>query len=354
MIREVCHAIGEIGEAEVQSYIYTQQEADTQRNFLVNWLRKGSMERWDMTRKIDSESPATAKGPANTLAFDGHLFSSLARHGSALIGEIKTVKQSGWAAMNRVDPFAFLYEYNTMPYSQIIAQGRNLEISTVVKDNQQLTRVSLRHPQFDWRGFVLFFDQDRRLLERQLIRYEESLPRIIQTHTFSDYTEHQDSSGETIWFPHKAVWHYYMGSLPDGTLVENTTDIVTIKEISFNVDIPDEQFTIEFPPGTKIWDGVNNLGWIDSIAERAQDDGLAGLIEAASRRTNAARQPANTDDQVIPASDVPRPLAAESPPTPITRRWPFYALLLTLAVFAVTTATWLLRKKPAQGRGVSR
>ena|GEM_PF-4426867 len=47
------------------------------------------MEKSDVVRKIDSESPDTGKSRANTLAFDGHLFRSLARNGQ--IGKIKTI-----------------------------------------------------------------------------------------------------------------------------------------------------------------------------------------------------------------------------------------------------------------------
>ncbi len=69
--------------------IYTQQEVDTRGSFPVHWLRKDPMERWDMARKIDSESPETGKTRAKTLAFDGRLFGSAARDGR--IGKIETI-----------------------------------------------------------------------------------------------------------------------------------------------------------------------------------------------------------------------------------------------------------------------
>lgn len=69
--------------------IYTQQEVDTRGSFPVHRLRKDPMERWDMARKIDSESPETGKTRAKTLAFDGRLFGSAARDGR--IGKIETI-----------------------------------------------------------------------------------------------------------------------------------------------------------------------------------------------------------------------------------------------------------------------
>jgi len=75
-----------------------------------------------------------------------------------------------------------------------------------------------------------------------------------------------------------------MGNLPDGTPVDFMADVLTIRRIDLNVDIPDDEFIIRFPPGARIWDGLAGLGYIDEPAQRTIDQSIYDLISDKNRR----------------------------------------------------------------------
>ncbi|UCG46851.1 MAG: hypothetical protein JSU94_15295 [Phycisphaerales bacterium] len=262
------------------------------------------------------------------------------------------MRDAHWDTDNKPDPSSAIFDYCNTPYSQIISKGRDLTISPTRRNGADLTQVTVKHPHWN-EASTLLFDEQMRLLERCVIKQlsTDPKPRTTEKHTFSEYQEQQLASGEKIWIPHKIEWRYYMGNLPDGTPVDFTADVLTIRRIDLNVHIPDDKFVIRFPAGTKIWDGLAGLGYIDEPAQRTIDQSISDLIgdKTADAQHSSGARPhsadANTEGRVIPASDVPRPLAADSPPTPTTRRWPFYALLLTLAVLVLSVLVRLRTKK---------
>ncbi|MHC4166440.1 MAG: peroxiredoxin family protein [Planctomycetota bacterium] len=268
LIDEVCRRLG-----KKNRYIFTEEGTKT-HDAVTRWRRKGVKERWDRFRLAAPGSDVSSEIPFNTLAFDGQIIRSMSFRDEGTAGSIDTIEGAHWHSFTRTDPYSFIYEYGGVPYSTIISRGRDFDISTVVDDGRTLTRVSVGHPDFDWRSFVLLFDQEHRLVERQNIVKlgSDPAPRLYARHVFSDYRKHEDASGETIWFPHRAVYHHYMGNLPDGTPVEYFSEATTIKNTKFNVDLSDDIFVIQFPRGAKIWDGITGFGWIYNLAERAQGE----------------------------------------------------------------------------------
>jgi len=259
-IHEVCDKHG----MDAEQYVYTKELTD-KWTCSVGWYREGSKERWDKFRKAEGQSAHLAKDPFRVMAFDGHVARELERGADQIIGSLMTFEDSHFRAAVP-DPFSFLFEYAMIPYSEILAGGTDLRISTVSREGQVFTQVSVRYEP-EKKSFVLLFDNNHRLVERQLIAHSKSVSGIIEKHTFSDYVRHTDDSGESVWFPHQAVWHHYIGPLPEDPPVEYGKKTLTIKQIKFNVDIPDEKFTIQFPPGTKIYDEISGFGWVSKDEE---------------------------------------------------------------------------------------
>lgn len=271
LIRAVCRDQGR--EKEYIRYVYTAEIA-TRQSYDAHWWREGSKERIEKSPGTADSSWGKATPPAEITVFNGEEIRRLAGdEEEGRLGAIQTPDR--WYTVNRTHPVSFLYEFQNTPYSDLIMRSEHCEISLVDRNGQPWTRVSFRHPDFyslDCCSFALLFDENDLLVERDVIRKlaQDRTPRIYEKHAFSDYRRYTDSSGERMWFPHHAVYHYYVGDLPDGTHVEYTTRDIKIRDIKFNAPIPDDKFVLEFPKGTRVYDELHQVGWIDEAAERAK------------------------------------------------------------------------------------
>src|SRR5205807_879904 len=120
------------------------------------------------------------------------------------------------------------------------------------------TQVFVDHPTFDFESFVLLFDDDHHLVERQLFAkiMPDVAPRLYEKHTFKDYESYEDASGEHIHFPRLAHYSYYMGNGEEGLPVEYMSESIRVLSIGFNVPIADSKFGLEIAKDGKVWDGV--------------------------------------------------------------------------------------------------
>jgi hypothetical protein len=254
---------------DVKPYIVDEKLAE-RLSTVSHWWRKGNKEREDIYAATDY-NPDDPANPTKQNAFDGQIVRMLGPDGDGgTAGAISTPSGiAHWNNTNRTHPYSFLYQFQTMAYSQVIANGKNFRATKVVRNGKECTRVSAQHPTFDWRSFVLIYDNMFRLLEREVIvkMTPDPEPRIYERHVFSDYKEYEGPTGEAIWFPAKAVYRYYAGNLPNGTLVEAYHQTLNIRQIKFNVDIPDEKFALEFPSGIRVYDDLEGGGWTYLPAE---------------------------------------------------------------------------------------
>jgi hypothetical protein len=116
--------------------------------------------------------------------------------------------------------------------------------------------------------YELLFGKGGLLQERRLLDEEGKKGArywvVREITRLSDYRPHELPQGEPTWFPHQAVVGYYVGQLPDGTLVEWQTESLRIKDLRFNVDIPDEKFTLDFPREARVFDGLTGQeAWLE-------------------------------------------------------------------------------------------
>lgn len=249
------HQFGKVRpyERDPNRYIISEDYAK-QEQMIIHYWRKGIKEKQDIIFQARHKPGETSLRPDRQIAFDGQLVRKLQNDRSNLYGSIDTIVSGHWSNENRIQPFSFLYEFGMSPYSKIVQDGKNFFLSKITWNNKECTKVSVQHPEISFQSFVLIFDDNFRLVERQDIfqMSPDPAPRIYERHNFLNYTKYTDKSGETIWFPSEAVYHYYMGNLQDGMPVEYESMKMKIKEIKFNIDIPDDKFVIEFPAGTKV------------------------------------------------------------------------------------------------------
>ncbi len=264
LIREICRKRG--NENEYVSFVYTDQTV-RKNSFVTLWWRKGPKERAETFNYFDDPEGQRR----NLRAFDGQVIRSLEHDKTGLTAAIHSIKSAEWNSMNRTHPISLLYEFQNKPYSEIVAQGRAFDLSMVTREGKPYTRVSIEHPKFTWISFVLLFDDEHRLVEREVIvRMDpDKSPRVNEKHRLMEYQAHRDRSGEIISFPARALYSYYMGVLPDGRLVEYTTEDIRISDIQFNVDIPDQKFVLEIPKDAAVYDGLTGAGWL-KLPESAQ------------------------------------------------------------------------------------
>ena len=111
----------------------------------------------------------------------------------------------------------------------------------------------------------LVFDKQRRLVSREaiftqatsLMQLDHDQPDVYSRHEFSQFKPYDVGEGRRLWFPSKAVLRYYLGRLPDGSSVQAQAIEVDVRDIEFNLDVPDEKFTIKAPEGVPVHDRRN-------------------------------------------------------------------------------------------------
>ncbi|MEX0713438.1 MAG: hypothetical protein WD278_13870, partial [Pirellulales bacterium] len=254
LIEELCRMPGSRPAA---AFISTGDQAH--RAYRAHWWRKGIKER------REEERPAMqgrAFSPTEIEVFDGQAVKTLANTGNEVVGFIGNAETAAWYQSNTIQPFSLLYEFQRGPYSELIAKSPKFSSRRVMRQGVGCLEVSFTNPNWKENSFVLLFDAQWRLLERQYksVYSGSDTPRIGEIHYFSDYKDFHDFSGERIWFPRRATYRYYLGKTNDGRLVEYDSRVIHIRDIKFNAEISDDKFTLEFPPTTRVFDQLQNLG----------------------------------------------------------------------------------------------
>jgi hypothetical protein len=256
-IREVCQRNNTPG--AVDGYIYTAEDVAARRA-TIRWYRLGAKER------IETFNPSTdpdGKTPA-VKVFDGSVVRTLERNQDGSVATINTTGGAHWNNANRPHPLSFLYTYQETPYSELIRKGVQYK-SSYAEDGGRKLRVAFQHPAINVRSFDLVFDDQFRLLRRDVYHKDKPAdpPYLRERHTFSDYKRYDDPSGEKIWFPSRVDYDYYMGVAPDGTPACYSTEHFAIRSMRLNSDIPEDKFSLTIPADAKVYDGVNGMGWMN-------------------------------------------------------------------------------------------
>ncbi|MFO0811502.1 MAG: hypothetical protein U0746_22970 [Gemmataceae bacterium] len=228
------------------------------RSYRAEWWREGLRERLETT-SLD----ASRRGNEIT-AFDGQIVRRLGTQGTTPAGKISSAPTDSWLTEGRIHPLYLVHVFQDITHSNLVENGRDYRSGREATGAGSFVVVSMQHPTIDRFRFELLLDEQRRIVERRVIAKAGNMLKqdVIEIHKFGDFRSHDTGSGEPIWFPHHAVISYYAGRHANGALMEWTTHAVTIKDIQFNVDIPDERFTLQFPANAEVWDDLTGQGYL--------------------------------------------------------------------------------------------
>jgi hypothetical protein len=264
LIRELQKTSKYAKSSTLAEMVFSEEDAEI-RSYRQRWWRKGPGERGESFRLSDDLT--TAK-PGSTYAFDGVLHRTLKAPDSSgkVMASISTPKNAHWYD-DRNTPFTWLYVFGEVPYSEIIAKASNFHAENLPAE--KMVKYSLQvhsdDPKLPGHHLVVLFNESGRLVERQLWypRFAGEKPEFCQRHVFQKYRQYPDASGETIWFPQRAVYYGILGTLPDGRLVSHAQLTYRILDLKFNQDIPDELFVLQIPKNATVYDGVNGMGFLE-------------------------------------------------------------------------------------------
>jgi hypothetical protein len=249
LIKEELHNRPRIG-----GYIFSQKDAD-RRTYVGHWWRHGLKERFDQFPTFEELTRPGAK-PTRVRACDGKLVRGYDVDtkpndvdGAVIHGTIKPGEEG--LGFNEAYPFAFLFEFQHHPYSELLSRARDVQVSEAAGR----TIVTFGPKQMKYR-FKLVFGPDGLLLERDHITQlsQDLTPRIYGHDVFSEYRTYRAASGEEIRFPSEIDSDYVLGTTDDGKLIVYRHDHIQVNSFQFNHDVPDNVFVIEFPAGCVVRD----------------------------------------------------------------------------------------------------
>jgi hypothetical protein len=225
--------------------------------YVIHWWRKGKKERSDQFRHFDDMSQPGAL-PTRSAARDGPFARSYFvrdKPNPLNNGLIEGTIQPAQRFINDDLPFAFLYEYLQTPYSEILARSNDAKVTPA--DGK--TMVSFSHPQVIGDRFVLTFDRDGTLVQRDLCTRhpQENASRINQRERFSGYRTYRSSRGESVRFPSEVDYDFVFAVADDGQLIVYLHVHIDVSSFRFNHDIPDGLFKLKFPDGCAVFDAIN-------------------------------------------------------------------------------------------------
>jgi hypothetical protein len=232
---------------------------------LRKWWRKGVKERsesYGLGDDLDGDRFRSVE------AFDGQIVRGWGnRPDGRKAGSVLTVETADWHETPRTNPYAMLFEYYNLPWSEVVKQATEFRAVEERRDGRASTKVALKHPKAAL-NCELLFDERHRLVERRFFRKPLLLgskpdPDLAVKETFSDYRNHALPSGEAMSFPHASVVTGYLGRTGGGALLCASTREIKILDIKFNVDLPDSLFDLDIPKDAAVYDGVSELGFLE-------------------------------------------------------------------------------------------
>ena len=122
--------------------------------------------------------------------------------------------------------------------------------------------VTARHSSDERLVLRMVFDDQRRLVMREAIltasspfmQLDRDEPAVYSRWEFSGFRPYDDGKGQQFWFPSGAMLRYYLGTLADGSAVQNYAMQIEMRDIEFNVDVSDRKFDLEAPEGVPVRD----------------------------------------------------------------------------------------------------
>jgi hypothetical protein len=233
---------------------YVSSRQANRRSYHSAWWRKGVKEREEKTHIA---RPAIVE----TTVFDGQVVKTLDGTPGRSCLYIASAA-THWTYKSRVQPFALAFEYRSTAHEALLRESPERRVARRRQLAEGFWEITMRHPADDRLVLQLTYDDQRRLIQRDVIltrsspflQLDDEEPALYARWEFSRFHPHDDGRGNTIWFPAKAMLRYYLGNLSDGSPVQSFAMKINLDKIEFNVAVPDEKFTLAAPEGVPVHD----------------------------------------------------------------------------------------------------
>ena len=163
-------------------------------------------------------------------------------------------------------------------------------------------------------------------------------------------------NSEGIWFPTSGTARLY-GNNNQGERAVSTLRKLSVREVEINNELTTEDLTIDFPPGSKVFDHIVGIGYevgVTSIEGVLEDQLDAVALAAKNNHFVQAPPPATIDRKTVPEKVIPSETAttiAENFETPVSldlkkkQKGPLF--LITVATIAAAVIILILVKRRA-------
>jgi|GEM_PF-6528185 len=255
LIKELCEREG--NSLAVPAYIVGKEAAQSASR-KVHWRRLGLKERFDsIPLEQEKEHPRT-----ETRAFNGEFVRWIFPGADRPRASIQSLEGSHWKTENRIQPFSLIYQFQDVPYSDLIARSPTYLTCHEVIGGKKYSSIEFQHPDKEGMTFQLLFDHRFRLFERRLIFQDQKdkPARVGETHRFSEWELFENKTGEPVELPSQAVYKYFLGVHPNGTPVEYTQTEMEITDLVLNLPLSDAVFLPEILVRAEVFDGISGLG----------------------------------------------------------------------------------------------
>lgn len=226
----------------------------------VHWIRSGTKE-W---RKSTSLGDRKGRRHVFLEAFDGRIVWSLSLDRKTPLAFLRTPEGASWWHAKRAHPFSSLCDRQDSPYSEIVATSSSFDVREEVVDGKKWTSVEVDLSSDPTTKYRLFFDEQYRLLQRQVLCHSDKgrLFEVCETDQFLDWVTFENKEGPAIAFPSRLLFSYYLGRHPNGVLLEHSSKEIKINRLVFNPPVADWVFAQNIPASAEVYDGLTDLGYL--------------------------------------------------------------------------------------------
>lgn len=232
---------------------------------LHHWRNKGAKERTDYLSDLGRVD-----------AFDGQVMRSHVniqktgdREGriNTGVGERQSAKPFPLCCV-RFSPAKSLAEF--------IESSSECEVSRLAQPGGDGETIKVTVPVMPQMKMEFYFDDVFHLKRRELHRTgDDGLDFVGERYVFDQFAEITDASGTILEIPLKVLIDRYE---PVGSHEWNSSITMTLSNVKLNEEIPDSEFVITFPPGMRVYDELQGMGWVGGpdVVELTENPGMPG------------------------------------------------------------------------------
>lgn len=256
-----------------EQYIFDAAARD--KSYSALWFRDGAKERFEYYPFRDVE-PGQAR---MIMVFDGGTVRKFVPNSDTPRGMVSSPEQAHWNQGIYPNPYSLLLYYYNRLVSELLDNASQYEIAATSEDGIAF-RITVVDPFVPDSIFEIGYDQEWRPVRRDFVRkfQADPEPRVYMRYDYSEWETVALESGESLDISKRIVESDVVGISDEGVPATYKQEIIQLSEVRFNVDHPDDLFSVSFPKNAVIDDQLQGFG------QPADDPGVAALAEQPQRK----------------------------------------------------------------------